>query len=206
MSFPSGLSSIEFAPFFPVEAARDDAGNVWETRDADPYWQGRASTGKLDFAKLQDWDGFMLEAMLNRTVIEFVDPVFYIPAAYRGGALPGGFSGTGSIVNLTDPLNPVVAGLPVGLVLRRGDRVGFADTNNKTCHVISANITVSSNTMQALKVVPPVLPNVFGASDDVVLLNPVLRLNVEPNSWSVPRRARQDAIGTFSVIEAGIVT
>lgn len=205
MSFPSGLSSIEFAPFFPVEEARDDAGNVWETRDADAYWQGRGTTGKLNFDRLQDWDGFMLEAMLNRTVIEFIDPIYHIPAHYRGAVLPGGFSGIGQVVNLTDPLNPVVQGLPVGMILKRGDRVGFADSNNKTCHVLSAAVTVSSNTAQALPVVPPVLANVFGPGDDVVLLNPVLRLNIEPNSWSVPRRARQDAIGTFSVIEAGIV-
>lgn len=206
MSFPSGLSSIEFAPFFPVEEARDDAGNVWETRDADPYWQGRGTTGKLNFDRLQDWEGFMLEAMLNRTVIEFIDPIFRTPAHYRGGVLPGGFSGVGQVVNLTDPLNPVVQGLPVGMILKRGDRVGFADSSNKTCHVMSAPLVVSSNTAQALPLVPPVLPNVFGPGDDVVLLDPVLRLNIEPNSWSVPRRARVDAIGTFSVIEAGIVT
>lgn len=206
MSFPGGLLSIDFAPFFPVEEARDDAGNVWETRDADPYWQGRGTTGKLNFDKLQNWDGFMLDAMLNRRVIEFVDPIYRVPAHYRKSPLPGGFSGTGQVANLLDPLNPAVQGLPVGMVLKRGDRIGFADSNNKTCHVITADLVVSSNVAQPIPVVPPVLPNVFGPGDDVVLVDPVLRLNIEPNSWSAPRRALQDTVGTFSVIEAGIVT
>lgn len=206
MSFPSGLLSIDFAPFFPVEEARDDAGNVWETRDADPYWQGRGTTGKLNFDRLQDWDGFMLDAILNRRVFEFIDPIYRFPSHYRGGVLPGGFSGTGQVASLLDPLVPLVQGLPVGLVLKRGDRIGFADIHNKTCHVITSSLTVTSNTVQPIPVVPPVLPNVFAPGDDVVLVDPVLRLNIEPNSWSAPRLARQDTVGSFSVIEAGIVT
>ena len=207
MSFPTGLNTIEFAPFLPVEEARDDAGNIWETRDADPYWRGRGTTGRLNHDRLQDWDGFMLDATMNRRVIEFVDPVYRIPAAYRvSGVLPGGFSGTGSVADLDDPNLPVFANLPVGLVLRRGDRIGFANGTNKTLHMVLANLTVTSFTEQAVAIVPPVLPNVFDVGDDVVLLNPVLRLNIEPNSWNVPRRARQDSVGTFSVIEAGIVS
>jgi len=206
MNFPSGLASIEFTPFIPTDQARDEAGNVWQTHDADPYWQGKGRTGKLNFDRWQDWDGFMLDAMVNRRAIEFVDPVYRLPGAYRStGVLPFGFSGTGSLVNLDDPLAPVVAGLPVGLVLRRGDRIGFANADNKTLHVITAGITVSSNTAQAIEVLPPVLPNVFDTGDDVVLKDAVLRLNIEPNSWSAPRIARQDSVGTFSVTEAGIV-
>lgn len=205
MTFPSGLNTIEFTPFFPVSEARDDAGNVWETREADPYWKGRGTTGKLNHDRLQAWEAFMLDAMLSRRTIEFVDPIYRIPAAYRSiGVLPFGFSGTGSLVDLEDPAAPIVANLPIGLVLRRGDRIGFADADNKTCHLVNADLTVDSISTQAIAVVPPVLPNVFEAGADVVLLNPVLRLNIEPNSWSVPRRARVDAIGTFAVIEAGI--
>ena len=205
MNFPSGLSAIEFAPFLPTEQARDDGGNIWQTFDADPYWQGRATTGKLNADRLQAWDVFMLEAMLNRTTIEFVDPQFRIPSAYRNG-LPGGFDGTGIIMNLDDPLNPVIAGLPVGLVLRRGDRLGVFDAQNKTCHMITSNFTVASNSAQVVPVLPAILDNVFTEADEVTLLDPVIRLNIEPNSWSVPRRARQDAIGTFSVIEASVLT
>jgi hypothetical protein len=47
---------------------------------------------------------------------------------------------------------------------------------------------------------------VFGASDELHLLNPVIRLTVVPNSWSVPRQARSEPVGTFQVVEASIIT
>lgn len=205
-SFPFGLNTIEFEPFLPMDGARDDAGHVWWTEDADPYWRGRATTSKLNPDRLQAWAGFVLDAMFNQRVIEFVDPIYRIPAAYRAtGVLPFGFDGTGSVADLADPTAPVVANLPVGLMLRRGDRVGFVSGTNKTCHLVLSDLEVESFTAQALPVIPPVLPNVFGIGDDVVLLDPVLRLTIEPNSWSAPRRARVDAVGTFTVLEAGIV-
>lgn len=202
MSFPGGLSALTFAPFFPTEEARDNAGNSWQTMDADPYWRGTASTTKLNAGLLQDWDGFMLAAMQDRLAIEFVDPLFRLPRAYRASGLPLGFGGIGSIADLSDPATPVVSGLPVGLVLRRGDRLGVASGANKTCHVVRADVTVASGTAQAISVVPPIMDNVFEAGDDVVLADPGIRLNIVPNSWSVPRRAMTLTIGSFDVVEA----
>ena len=206
MSFPAGLSQIDFAPFLPMDGARSDAGDTWWTMDADAYWQGRASTTKLNPALLQNWEGFMLEAMLNQSSIEFVDPQLRIPAAYRGVGLPGGYDGVAVIEDLSDPLIPVVSGMPVGLVLRRGDRIGAVSVGNKTCHLLTANVTVVSNTAQALPVLPPILDNVFGAGDELHVLDPVIRLTVVPNSWSAPRRALSEPVGSFEVVEASIVT
>lgn len=206
MSFPAGLSQIDFAPFLPMDGARSDAGDTWWTMDADAYWQGRASTTKLHPALLQNWEGFMLDAMLNQSAIEFVDPQLRIPAAYRGGALPGGYDGVAVIESLSNPLSPVVSGLPVGLVLRRGDRIGAVSAVNKTCHLLTANVTVASSTAQALPVLPPILDNVFGPGDALHLLDPVIRLTVVPNSWGAPRQARSEPVGTFQVVEASIVT
>lgn len=202
--FPSGLSAIEFVPFFPVEEARDEAGNVWQTMDADPYWKGSASTSKLNVARLQDWDGFMLSAMYGRLAIEFIDPIYRMPQAYKASGLPFGFDGTGQIESLSNPSAPVISGFPVGLTLKRGDRLGAISSPNKTCHIITADTVVTSNTAQAVPIVPPILDNVFDAGDDVTLVDPVIRLNVVPNSWSVPRRALSEPVGSFEVIEAGI--
>jgi hypothetical protein len=203
VSFPHGLSGIEFLPFLPIERTSDLGHNIWETHDADAYWQGRATTTKLTDAKLQDWEAFMLASMYGRTAIDFVDPVFRIPAAYRdSNTLPFGFDGVGEIADLGDPLNPVALGLPVGLVLKRGDRISARSATNITCHMLVSDVVVSSNTAQALAVVPPILDNIFEAGDELVLLNPAIRINIVPNSWSAPRRAQQLTVGTFSVEEA----
>lgn len=205
MSFPDGLSSIDFAPFLPMDGDRSDGGDVWWTMDADAYWRGRASTSKLNSRLLQDWEGFMLEAMLNQSVIEFVDPVFRIPAEYRASGLPAGFDGTGIIMDLDDPLNPVIFGLPVGLKLKRGDRIGVVSAGNKACHLITSDLTVTDDEAQAVPVLPPIASNVFSEADTVTLLNPVIRLTIVPNSWSAPRQARSEPVGTFEVAEASLV-
>lgn len=206
MNLPGGLSSIEFAPFLPMEGARSDGGDTWWTMDADAYWQGRATTTKLNPALLQQWDAFMLEAMFNQSGFEFIDPQFRMPRAYRASGLPVGFAGVGSIVDLADPLRPVASGLPVGLLLKRGDRVGAVSADNKTCHLLTSDVAVASNSAQALPVLPPILDNVFGAGDALHLVDPVIRLTVAPNTWSVPRTARSEPVGSFQVVEASIVT
>ena len=202
MSFPGALSAIRLSPFLPTEEARDDAGNSWQTMDADPYWRGSASTTKLTAAMLQDWEAFMLGAMQDRLAIEFVDPLFRLPKNYRSSGLPLGFDGIGSLADLTDPAAPVVSGLPLGLVLRRGDRLGVASGSNKSCHMVKADVTVASETAQTISVVPPILANVFEAGNDVVLVDPAIRLNIVPNSWSAPRQAMALPIGSFEVVEA----
>lgn len=206
-TFPSGLSSIEFNPFFVRDRARDDGGNVWETEDADPYWLGTGTTGQLDPDKLQDWEGFVHEAVRLRSSIEFLDPVYWIPAAYRFSGLPGGFSGTGALVNMTDAAAPKVSGFPIGLVLKRGDRVQIKNTGNgkSTYHMVSANTTVASTSNQSLPLVPATLPNVLVAGGaDVIVLNPVAMLNIVPNTWRAARRARQNPTGSFQVEEASV--
>lgn len=206
MSFPAGLSAIEFGPFLPMDGARSDAGDVWWTMDADAYWQGNASTTKLNPALQANWDGFMLAAMFHQTAVEFTDPRYRLPSAYRSaGVLPGGFDGEADIADLADPLNPVISGLPVGLELKRGDRIGVVSVDNKTLHVLAADVTVASSTAQVLPVLPPILDNVFSAGDQIRLIDPAVRLTVVPNSWSVRQQARSEPIGTFQVVEASVV-
>ena len=124
-SFPAGLSTLELEIRFVRDTARDDAGASWETEDADPYWIGRLSTSKLSDDRLQDWEGFIADAVARRQEISFVDPIYRIPAAYRTSGLPDGFDGTATIVNVTDPAAPIFSGLPLGLVLKRGDRLNL---------------------------------------------------------------------------------
>lgn len=204
MNFPGNLSLIELDPNWVKDEARDQGGNVWETEDADPFWTGRLSTTKLNHDRLQDWVGFVHTAVRDRLAIEFVDPVFYIPAAYRGVGLPGGWDGLGTLFDISNGLQPVFSGLPVGLQLRRGDRLSIFDTDNCRYHMVESNLVVASATEQMVPITPAGLPNVFEAGDSVSFLNPRVLLNIVPNSWRVTRTPRQEPVGTFQVEEASV--
>jgi hypothetical protein len=200
--FPNGLSRLELDIQWVRDAARSDGGFRWETESADPYWAGKGSTSKLNADRLQDWEGFAADAVSRRQVIDFVDPVYFFPAAYRVAGLPGGFSGTGTLVSLVDPSSPTFAGLPLGLVLRRGDRLNLGSGGKRSYHRLRADVTVTSISAQALPIAPFVLGNMLSAGAILNLVNPSVRLMLVANSWSAPRAAKQLTIGSFAVEEA----
>jgi hypothetical protein len=203
-TFPAGLSALELDIRWVRGNARDDAGASWETEDADPYWTGRLSTSKLNDDRLQDWEGFVSDAVAARLEIEFIDPIYRIPAAYRTTGLPGAYAGTGVIVNVTNPAAPVFSGLPLGLVLRRGDRLNLVDGARSSYHRLRADVTVASGAAQALPIVPYALDHVFGPGDGLLLLDPKVKLNIVANSWSAPRRARMLTVASCSLEEASL--
>lgn len=201
------LSELDLTIEWVREQARDEAGNSWETEDGDPNWRGRMATSKLTPDRLQGLFGFVQAAVQSRATIDFVDPVYFIPAAYRTTGLPAGFEdGLASLVDASNGSSPVFAGLPVGLVLRYGDRISIRDAHNCRHHMVAvAELIVTDSDEQAVPVVPAVLGNVFEAGADVVLLNPPVRLNIVTNSWSAPRRAQSLTVASFSVEEASVV-
>jgi hypothetical protein len=206
MTWPAGFSRLELDPLFDIESARSRGGFAWETEESDPRWTGTVTTSKLNHTRLQRWQAFIAECIGTSAVIDFVDPVYYIPAAYRAvGVLPGAWDGSGvTIGDDDDTWEPVLAGLPVGLVLTLGDRLGFTFAGYKSYHMVRADLTVSSDTAQAVKIVPPLLPNVIETGATVSVLDPVLRLRIVPGTWRVPRAAGQDAVGSFQVEEATV--
>lgn len=204
MSFPSGLSALTLSPFFPIDSASSNGGFSWETEEADPWWTGQGTTGKLNHNRLQDWEGFVAEAIAKSMVLEFVDPIYSIPGAYRQGVLPGGWNGVGELVDMTNTWAPTMSELPVGLALRRGDRLGAVQSGYKSYHMVSKAVVVSSAISQVVEIVPPLLSNIFAPAAQMVFLNPVVRLTILPGSWSAPRRAGVDTVGSFQVQEATV--
>lgn len=200
--FPSGLSSLELSPFWSLEQAQSRGGFVWETEDADPWWVGQGNTGKLDARRLADWEGFIAEAVGKGLAVEFTDPVFNIPGAYRQSGLPAGWDGLAVLANLDNAWAPEIAGLATGLELRRGDRLGLVQGGYKTYHMVTKPVASASTISQVVEIAPPLLTNVFAPAAQVVLLNPVVRLQVEANSWKAPRNAGQNTVGSFRVREA----
>lgn len=201
--FPSGLQRLKLFPNFVIQDARENSGFTWQTEDEDPYWLGEASTGKLNDVRLGDWEGFVAEAIGKTMVLELVDPMFFIPSAYRAtGTLPGGWNGIAILDDVANAWAPRADGFPTGLVLRRGDRLGLVQGDYKTYHIITKPVAATTSTNQVVEISPPLLPNLIGVGAQMVLLNPVVRTHIIPGSWSAPRIARQDTIGSFSLKEA----
>lgn len=203
--FPFGIAALDLQPQFSIETARSDGGFGWDVESADAFWRGSVTTGKLDHDRLQDWEGFIADAIDNRTVIDFVDPVYSRPGFYRETALPGSWDGSAAIVDLTNTRQPVLSGLPVGLVLRRGDRLSASEGAANSYHMVTKPLVVSSATEQAVDVSPLILPNVMAEDSAITFVDPVIKLMVEVNSWRAPRRARVQTVGSFSVYEAPVV-
>ncbi|WP_156463980.1 hypothetical protein [Devosia sp. Leaf420] len=186
-----------------INDARENSGFTWQTEDEDPYWLGDASTKKLSSVLLADWEGFVAEAIGKTLVIDVVDPVFFMPSAYRAAAaLPGGWNGTASVDNVENAWAPRADGLPAGLMLRRGDRVGLVQSGYKTCHIVTKPINAATATNQVIEISPPLLPNLFGVGAQMVFLDPVVRMHIVPGSWSAPRVPNQDTIASFQLKEA----
>ena len=205
ISFPAGLARLDLRIQWGRLVARDKLGGSWESEDADPYWTGSLTTSKLTDARLQDWEAFAAGAIAARSVIAFVDPVFRLPLAYRASGLPGDWDGTGEVEALDDPSAPVVSGLPVGVTLKRGDRLNLVDGTARSYHMLRADVTVASDTAQALPIVPYALPNAFSAGAGVSFADPSVGLHIVANSWTAPRVARQLTVATASLEEAATV-
>lgn len=203
--FPSGLAGIDFAPEDFIQSAKSKGGFSWDVQEADSVWRGRATTGKLNHDRLGLWEGFIFDVMPRRTVISFVDPIYSIPGAYRGGALLNGWDGKGAVTNLDDAFTPKFSGLEVGTLLQVGDRLSLQQGDASSYHVVTAPVEISSTISQAVPVAPLVLDNVVGIGAVVSFLDPSVKLQIELNSWSAPRRANQKTIGSFSVVEAPVV-
>lgn len=203
MSFPGGLSRLKLFPNFVIQDARENSGFTWQTEDEDPYWLGEASTRKLNHVLLGDWEAFVAEAIGKTSVLEFIDPIFRIPAQYRtAGALPGGWNGIATVDNVDNAWAPRADGLPAGLVLKRGDRLGLIDDGYKTYHMVTKPIAAATATNQVVEIVPPLLPNLIGIGAQMVFLDPVVCMHIVPGSWSAPRQPNADTIGSFSLKEA----
>lgn len=202
--FPAyAFSDIAADPDLGMAHARTEGGLIVTSRNTDPFWRGRLTTKRLE-----GWQGNNqhadLRAFLSRCVdlhiqVDIVHPRHRVPGAYTLATWPMG--GNASLAGLTDLRNIRVAGLPLGLVLKRGDRASIVQ-GNIVCHRwIAGAVTVSSTTVQAIELTPRLPIGIFTAGATVVLKDPVMRVLIVPGSWDTAEVADPSPI-SFDVAEA----
>lgn len=181
----SAFGGIDVAPELGVAFARSEGGLVITSRNFDPYWRGRFTTGPLDprgsneRARFIAW---LIWAADNNMRVDIVHPRHRYPAAYTADTWPMG--GNAGLVDVPDLRTLVLSGLPAGLILRRGDRLSVLQDGLVVHRWIANDLVVASTIAQAVEVTPRLPIGVLAPAAAVVLENPPLRCTIVPGSWS----------------------
>ena len=171
-----GFEELDIPPDLGIARARTIGSLVVTSRGSDPVVRGKMTTGKLSLAERQDWEAFLVDAMDRNLRVDFVHPRHRTPISYTLDSLP--FAGTGSAIEFPDLRTMSASGLPVDLMLKRGDRVGIEQSGMKLCRWMRADTTVASTTDQDLPLTPRLPIGVFSAGATIRLLDPVMRFLV----------------------------
>lgn len=194
VSLPDGgFSELDgFLPDLGIASAMTIGGIVITSRSADPVVRGRQATGKLDLDERRDYEAFLIDCADRHLRVDFVHPRHRVPRAYTPDTLP--FDGLGTVTGFPDLRTATVSGLHVGLVMKRGDPVGFEQAGMKLKRWLQSDLIVSSATAENLPVAPRLPIGVFSTGAVVRLLDPVLRYVIVPGSIGGPERYERTAL------------
>lgn len=195
------FSSYGIVPNSRVAFGRQRSGLLVAGRsNHQPYWGGPIRTGKLypyEYAALYEQLHDGIERNLR---FDLLLPRFRVPRAYTADTWP--LEADPTIEAVTDLYTLSVAGLQVGMTLRRGDRLTIVKGELR-CHrmIRGGDVTVASATAQAIPLTPRLPIGVFEADDVVKFIDPVLRVAIVPGSIDMPEEYRPTG-GAFEVTEA----
>lgn len=199
-----GYSSIDLGPELGITSFRSEGGLIVTSRRGDPYVTGKLTTRSLKPDQFADFQAFLVDACDRNELIDIINPRYRLPRSYTGITWP--LSGDQVLQALTDLHTLSVAGLIVDMALKRGDRLcliqGSGASEVVSYRWLSADVTVTSSTAQALSVTPRLPLGVFAADCTVRFKNAFARVRVVPGSIEgVITDGNLDAI-TFGVSEA----
>ena len=194
VSLPQGgFSELDgFLPDLGIASAVTLGGIVITSRSADPVVRGRQTTGKLDLDERRDYEAFLIDCADRHMRVDFVHPRHRVPRSYTADTLP--FDGLGDVTGFADLRSATVSDLYVGLVLKRGDPIGFEQSGMKLKRWLQSDLVVSSATAQVLPITPRLPIGVFTSGAVVRLLDPVLRYIIVPGSISGAERYERTAL------------
>jgi len=180
----TGFSGIGVLPALGINSQRSEGGLVITSRRADPYWSGRLTSGPLSSAG--DNERASLIAWLHNTVelnlrVDWVHPRHRLPRHYTAGTWP--MVGNASLVDVPDLRTIVVSDLPVGLVLKGGDRLSIIQGDIIVHRWLAADLVVSSSLNQTIVLTPRLPIGVLAPGAAVVLKDPKMRFMIVPESW-----------------------
>lgn len=176
-TFPVGFARIDIRPNPGLAYKRERRGVLISSRNGvQPYWSGSLRTGRLLQAEYRDLYGALTNAIENNLRFDFVLPRFILPAAYTAETWP--LVANPTIEAVTDLRTLSLAGLEVGMTLRRGDRFTILKGELRCYRMLAADVTVASATAQAISITPRLPIGVFEAADEVQFVDPPIRLAV----------------------------
>lgn len=205
VNFPlSAFASTDVAPELGVITARSEGGLVITSRRFDPYWKGSYTTAPLDPRGANERADFLAwltwAADINMRV-DFLHPRHRLPKAYTADTWP--MSGDAELVDTPDQRTLTVSGLPIGLDLRRSDRIAVRQGDIVVHRWIASNHIVTSGVSQAVPVTPRLPIGILEPEAIVVLEDPPLRAVIEPGSWADSQREEYGPSPvTFGIMEA----
>ena len=135
---------------------------------------------------------------MNRRV-DFVHPMHQLPMSYTESTFP--MVGNGQLVSVTNLRTVVIRDMPIGLILKRGDRLSIMQGEIIAHRWISAPVVVGSVLAQSVSITPRLPFGVFAPGAVVAIKNPKMRVMIVPGSWDANEVAEASPI-TFEVAES----
>lgn len=200
VSLPSlGFSALDIMPDLGIAMARTVGGLIVTSRRSDPFFRGTITTGDLEIATHSYLQAFLIDCVDQNRLVDFVHPRHVVPRSYTLENLP--WPGTGTITALPDNRTVTLSGLPIGLELKRGDRLTLEQGDLRCGRWIQSDVTVGSAIAEALPITPRLPIGIFAPGAFVQFKNPVMRFMVVPGSFSMAEAYRPTPI-SFDVSEA----
>lgn len=198
-TFPFFFASPPALPVSPIISDRDESGLIITVRRGEAYWAGTFATGKLSPAEYAEACAFLDYVVDNNLRVDWSHPRHRVPRSYSLATFPG--TGVGTVTAIPNLRQLTVSGYPIGLILKRGDRIGLVSGELRGYRMIAQDVTVTSTTAQTIRITPRLPLGVFAAGASAVVKNPVLRLAIVPNSWKGTEQYQPTAL-SFDVAEA----
>ena len=176
-----GFDKIGIRIVSGIAQRRDRGGTLITRRRNMPFWAGPITSDKLFPRDRADYVAFLDNCVSRNLRIDFVHPRFQTPAAYTLATWPLVVDPT--LASVTHGHQIVVAGLQLGMQLKRGDRLTLVQGELRCCRPLSADLVVASTTAQALPLSARIPLGVFTAGALVRFRLPPIRLAVVADSY-----------------------
>lgn len=197
------FTDLDLAPELGTTHARTQGGLVVTSRNADPFWRGTMTTKRLNVwgsnNEHADFLAWLIWAVDNNMRVDFVHPRHRVPRNYSVENWP--MPGNGSLVATPDMRTLSVSGIPIGVKLKRGDRVSVGQGDIIVHRWIAADTLVESAINQNVPVTPRLPIGILAPAASVLLKDPKLRFMIVPRSISAAEEGDLSSI-SFEVMEA----
>lgn len=199
LTLPVHFEQLKLWPAGGIPHAMEESGLLITGRRLVRPWTLQATTDKLDQGEFANLSATLLEAEERNLRFDFVHPRFALPRAYTPATWP--MAGDAALEAVPNLYTIDCSLLPIGLMLKKGDRLTLMQGELRCYCMLSADVTVASSVSELLPVLPRLPIGVFSAGAAVRLEGPMVRLALLPDSYDVSEQYQPRPI-SLELIEA----